>query len=370
MRARAGAIEMQGGCGGRSICEHGRVRSQCKECGGRSICEHGRVRSRCKECGGRSICEHGRVRSGCKECGGSSICEHGRRRSKCKGCGGRSICEHGRQRSRCKGCGGGSICEHGRQRSVCKECWGSSICEHGRQRSGCKGCGGRSICEHGRERSQCKECGGRSICEHGREEIDKELKKIEEEIETLRKEHEDVFHKGDKDKDGLLSLQEFMVVQHEDQPEMSKEELEESFADHDADGSGGLTLEEWRKPFEDTVQNIYANEEEGLDDEHNINHYRREFEAFDKDADGFLDLAELEELAKEISKHHGNHTVTGEDILRAVDNDADGKVNLEEYLMDGQEDEELHHYPSEHEDDPDASDISLEKITSDDDLGE
>ena len=42
-------------------------------------CEHGRVRSQCKECGGASICEHGRVRSTCKECGGASICEHGRR---------------------------------------------------------------------------------------------------------------------------------------------------------------------------------------------------------------------------------------------------------------------------------------------------
>ena len=38
-------------------CEHGRVRSVCKECGGASICEHGRVRRRCKECGGSSICE-------------------------------------------------------------------------------------------------------------------------------------------------------------------------------------------------------------------------------------------------------------------------------------------------------------------------
>ena len=43
----------------------------CKECGGASICEHGRRRSQCKECGGGSMCEHGRRRSECKECGGS-----------------------------------------------------------------------------------------------------------------------------------------------------------------------------------------------------------------------------------------------------------------------------------------------------------
>ena len=155
-------------CGGSQICEHDRRRSQCKECGGGSICEHGRNRSRCKECGGGSICEHGRHRSRCKECGGGSICEHGRQRSKCKECGGGSICEHNKVRSYCKECGGGSICEHGRVSSICKECGGGSICEHGRHRSSCKECGGGSICEHGRVRSRCKECGGGSICEHGK----------------------------------------------------------------------------------------------------------------------------------------------------------------------------------------------------------
>ncbi len=71
-------------------------------------------------------CEHGRVRSRCKDCGGSGICEHGTRRSQCKDCGGSGICEHGRHRSQCKDCGGSGICEHDRQRSKCKECRQSS----------------------------------------------------------------------------------------------------------------------------------------------------------------------------------------------------------------------------------------------------
>ena len=70
----------------RAKCDHGRIRSQCKECGGGSICQHGRHRSKCKECGGGSICQHGRERTKCKECGGGSICDHGRRRSGCKEC--------------------------------------------------------------------------------------------------------------------------------------------------------------------------------------------------------------------------------------------------------------------------------------------
>ena len=41
LRAWAGASQMQGVCGGAGICEHVRVRSECKECGGSGICEHG-----------------------------------------------------------------------------------------------------------------------------------------------------------------------------------------------------------------------------------------------------------------------------------------------------------------------------------------
>ena len=86
----------------------------------------------CKECGGASICEHGRRRTQCKECGGASICEHGRERYECKECGGKGICEHGRERSQCKECGGSGICEHGRQRSCLQ---GVRWCIHMRARS-------------------------------------------------------------------------------------------------------------------------------------------------------------------------------------------------------------------------------------------
>ncbi len=37
---------------------------------------------------------------------------------------------------------------------------------------------------------------------------------------------------------------------------MGLQELEEAFADHDLDGSGGLSLEEWQQPFEDTVAQV------------------------------------------------------------------------------------------------------------------
>jgi hypothetical protein len=105
-------------------CEHGRLRSMCKECGGVRVqaqCGHGRQRSRCKDCRRSSVCEHGRVRRRCKDCGAASVCEHGRERTKCKDCGGSQICNHGRQRSKCKECHA-TICMHNSTAAKCKDC--------------------------------------------------------------------------------------------------------------------------------------------------------------------------------------------------------------------------------------------------------
>jgi hypothetical protein len=149
-------------------CEHGRIKSKCRECKGGSICPHAREKSQCKECGGSQICPHDRIKSRCKECKGSSICPHDRVKSQCKECEGGSICPHDRIKSTCKECGGSQICPHDRRKSTCKECEGGSICPHDRQKSQCKECEGGSICPHDRIKSTCKECGGSQICPHDR----------------------------------------------------------------------------------------------------------------------------------------------------------------------------------------------------------
>ena len=69
-----------------NICEHNRVRCQCKYCGGAGFCVHNRFKSQCIECGGISICEHQRLRNHCAECGGSAVCEHRLQRICCKVC--------------------------------------------------------------------------------------------------------------------------------------------------------------------------------------------------------------------------------------------------------------------------------------------
>ena len=59
----------------KNLCEHSRIRSQCKDCNGSNICQHSRIRSQCKDCNGSNICQHSRIRSRCKECNGGSICD-------------------------------------------------------------------------------------------------------------------------------------------------------------------------------------------------------------------------------------------------------------------------------------------------------
>ena len=44
----------------KELCEHGRIRSRCKDCGG-DLFQHGRRRDN-KRCGGGSVCEHDRIR--------------------------------------------------------------------------------------------------------------------------------------------------------------------------------------------------------------------------------------------------------------------------------------------------------------------
>jgi len=163
--ARSNNIDQSGGLqrvatkpgvhGRASSCEHGRMRSDCKECrkqgtGGRILCDHNRRKSSCSECFRRAQRLHMLVLAGLSppviykpvklQMVAAKHCVHGRRSCRCKECGGSSICVHERQKSRCKDCGGSSICQHGRRRSDCKDCGGGSVCQHGRRRSRCKDC--------------------------------------------------------------------------------------------------------------------------------------------------------------------------------------------------------------------------------------
>uniref|UniRef100_A0A7S0M473 EF-hand domain-containing protein n=1 Tax=Cryptomonas curvata TaxID=233186 RepID=A0A7S0M473_9CRYP len=201
------------------------------------------------------------------------------------------------------------------------------------------------------------------------EELEAELKKVQEEVEKLRHEHNEVFTAGDTDKDGFMSPTEFIAVQKKDDPSLEAKDLEEAFSDHDKDGSGSLSLSEWQQPFEETVQSMLNEGEPDESEEDRIAHHRQEFNSYDTNADGFLDQGELDNLAKQVSAGHAEQgeaahgNVSGAEVMQALDIDADGKVTFEEYVLDG---------ATEGDDvDPDdvgAHDLSLDDITGDGDL--
>jgi hypothetical protein len=123
-------------------------------------------------------------------------------------------------------------------------------------------------------------------------------------------------------------------VQKKDDPSLSQKDLDEAFSDHDKDGSGSLSLAEWQAPFEETVQSMLNEGEQGdhMSEEERVAHHRKEFNTYDTNGDGFLEEKELDHLAKQVSaeaasEEHGN--VTGAAVLQALDLDADSKVSFE-----------------------------------------
>ena len=159
----------ESGEGGSGICEHLRRKDRCKQCGGSEICKHGINKQFCKKegCEGSQICEHKFNKSKCKICnkpGEGHVCEHGRVRSSCKECDGSDYCEHGKQKTKCnQGCGGSQICEHGRHKYQCPDCNGSVICEHMKQKDSCSECNDHHcFCCHikktARREAMCYKC--------------------------------------------------------------------------------------------------------------------------------------------------------------------------------------------------------------------
>ena len=175
-------------------CPHNKRVSLCKECGGEYLCQHDRVKRQCKLCSGASMCVHGRRVALCRECGGSALCEHGRQKRQCKTCKSTAgTCLAGAQSSLENSNTYHQVCAvmaeqsnfavialavgyaHTEGRSTCAEIvadqvWllGSpmssschcllGLCAHGRQKNFCVSCKGKWICQHLKQAHCCKLC--------------------------------------------------------------------------------------------------------------------------------------------------------------------------------------------------------------------
>ena len=107
----------------RNMCEHNRIKDDCKFCIGKNICKHGRIKRRCGLCGvGPSLCVHKRQKIQCVQCKGTGICEHGKRKNTCRDCGGVSFCTHSKYPHTCIPCGGKYLCEHKKVSKKCRTC--------------------------------------------------------------------------------------------------------------------------------------------------------------------------------------------------------------------------------------------------------
>ena len=168
------------------LCDHKKLKGNCKVCSPHIFCPHGRKKKCCAECDG---CPHGLVKYRCKVCAVSGIAKGAQllmdigtttkkaptkkappiakqAPTKKKWVETSKICKCGKREIQCVTCKGSSICRHGRLKYRCKECWGSQICFHGKNKAYCKDCDGSQICECGKFKKSCAKCCQK--CAHGR----------------------------------------------------------------------------------------------------------------------------------------------------------------------------------------------------------
>ena len=116
---------------------------------------------------GASICEHGRMRSQCKECGGSSICEHGRQRYTARTVAGVHTASTVVSAEDARSAVGQNLRARSSALSVQGVRWGINL----RARSSCALSARSAVGDQSASTvvsASCKECGGSQICEHGR----------------------------------------------------------------------------------------------------------------------------------------------------------------------------------------------------------
>ena len=91
---------------------------------------------------------------------------------------------------------------------------------------------------------------------------------------------------GDKNKDGAMNLEEFKILHRQaetgdERQKYDPEELEQSFSDLDKDKGASISLDEWRRPFEEHTDAWLQMADTEAQQEAQIAHYKDVFNQMD-----------------------------------------------------------------------------------------
>ncbi len=121
----------------------------------------------------------------------------------------------------------------------------------------------------------------------------------------------------DADGDGEINKKDLKKVLNKMGSQASEQELDEIMNNADYNGNGAIDFPEF--------VNIVLHPEKGTDDD-----YKQLFKMFDKDGDGFIDVAELQEGMIKMGEDFSRDEI--KNIILSVDSDKNQKLDYNEFL--------------------------------------
>ncbi|VDL64362.1 unnamed protein product [Hymenolepis diminuta] len=126
----------------------------------------------------------------------------------------------------------------------------------------------------------------------------------------------ETFSLFDKNRDGLITVDELRSVMKSLGRNLSQEELKEMIKEGDANGSGAIAFEEFLNMV---IKSANTEENKGK--------LLNTFRLFDKDGNGFISTSELRQVLTALGEklHEGQV----EEMIRIADTDYDGQINYD-----------------------------------------
>eukprot|EP00413_Alexandrium_margalefii_P043912 CAMPEP_0204590260 /NCGR_PEP_ID=MMETSP0661-20131031/49688_1 /ASSEMBLY_ACC=CAM_ASM_000606 /TAXON_ID=109239 /ORGANISM="Alexandrium margalefi, Strain AMGDE01CS-322" /LENGTH=153 /DNA_ID=CAMNT_0051600275 /DNA_START=45 /DNA_END=506 /DNA_ORIENTATION=- len=138
----------------------------------------------------------------------------------------------------------------------------------------------------------------------------------EEQVEDFK----EAFELFDKDRDGIITLEELGVVMQSLGRKLTTEELKAMIAEVDDEGFGRVQFPQFLKLVATKLQEVDSQEE-----------MREAFTVFDRDKSGSVTANELKHVMNSLGEQVSTEEV--EAMIREADADGDGKLSFEDFLQ-------------------------------------